>query len=56
MLRDFSPLNNDKEYILYDVDSLFVNILLKEIIDYILEEMYVDRIMKAFQNGTSEIL
>ena len=43
MLRDFLPLNNDKEYVSYDVDSLFTNIPLKETIDYILEEIYVNR-------------
>ena len=43
MLRDLPPLNNDKEYILYDVDSSFTNIPLKETIDYILEEIYVNR-------------
>ena len=47
MLQDLPPLKNDKEYISYDVDSLFTNIPLKETINYILEEIYVNRKMKS---------
>ena len=32
---------------MYDVDSLFTNIALKETIDYILEETYFNRMMKV---------
>ena len=46
MLRDLPPLNNDEEYVSYDVDSLFKNIPLKETIDDILEEIYVNGKMK----------
>ena len=46
MLRDLPPLKNNEEYISYDVDSLFTNIQLKEAIDYILEEIYVNENMK----------
>ena len=35
------PLKDDEEYISYDAESLFTNILLKETIDYILEQIYV---------------
>ena len=45
MLRDLPPLNNDEEYVLYNVDSLFTNMPLKETIDYILEEIYVNKKM-----------
>ena len=46
MLQDLPPINNDEEYVSYDVDSLFTNILLKEGTDYILEEIYVNGKMK----------
>ena len=46
MLRDLLPLNNDEEYVPYDANSLLTNISLKEIIDYILQEIYVSRKMK----------
>ena len=46
MLQDLPPLNDGEEYILYYVDSLFTNILLKQTIDYILEKIYVNRKMK----------
>ena len=46
VLRDLPPLNNDEEYVSYDVDSLFKNIPPKETIDYILEKIYVNRKMK----------
>ena len=42
----FIPLNNYEECVSYDVDSLFTNIQLKEIIDYMLEKIYVNRKMK----------
>ena len=48
MLQDLPPLNSNEEYILYDVDSLFTNIPLKETIDYILKEVCVNRKMKTF--------
>ena len=46
MLWDLFPLNNDKKYISYDVNSLFTNMPLKETIDYILDEIYENRKMK----------
>ena len=39
------PLNDDEEYVSCDVDSFLTNITLKEAIDYILEEFYVNRKM-----------
>ena len=44
-LRDLSPLNNDEEYVSYNVDCLLTNFPLKETIDYILEVIYVNRKM-----------
>ena len=35
------PLKYDEECFSYDDESLFTNILLKETIDYILEQIYV---------------
>ena len=46
MLRDLPPISNDEEYLSHNVDSLLTNIPLKETIDYILEEIYVNRKMK----------
>ena len=43
ILQDLPPLNNDEEYVSYEVDSLFTNIPLKDTIDYIVEEIYVNR-------------
>ena len=48
-MRDFPPLKNDEKYVSYNVDSLFTNIFLKETIDYLLEEIYVNRKMKVFK-------
>ena len=41
LLKDLPPLKDDEEYVSYDVESLFTNMLLKESIDYILEKIYV---------------
>ena len=46
ILRDLPPLSNDEEYFLHDVESLLTNIPLKENIDYILEEIYLNRKIK----------
>ena len=40
-LKDLPPLKDDEEYVSYDVESSFMNILLKETINYILEQIYV---------------
>ena len=45
-LRDLPPLNNDEEYVSNDVDSLLTNTQLKETIDCILEQVYVNNKMK----------
>ena len=50
MLPDLPPSNNGEEHILYVVNSVFTNILLKWTIDYILEEIYVNRYMKAIRS------
>ena len=47
MLRDLLAMNYHEEYGSNDEDSLFTNILLKETIDYILEEIYVGKKMKC---------
>ena len=36
-----SPLQLDEEFVSYDIESLFTNILKAEIIEYILDEIYV---------------
>ena len=47
LLKDFPPLKDDEEYVSYDVESLLMNIPLKEIIDYILEQIYVHNKLPA---------
>ena len=36
-----SPLQLDEEFVSYDIESLLTNILKAEIIEYILDEIYV---------------
>ena len=40
MIKAFSPLQKNEEYVSYGVDSLFMNIPLKETIDYIIHKIY----------------
>lgn len=40
ILKDQPPLNNDEEYVSYDVESLFTNIPVMDTIQYILQEIY----------------
>ena len=41
LLKDLPPLKDDEEYTSYDIEPIFTNILLKETINYILEQIYV---------------
>ena len=41
LLKQQDPLLPDKEYVSYDVESLFTNVPAYEAIDYILQEIYV---------------
>ena len=42
MIKSLPPLNENEEYVSYDVESLFTNIPLQETIEHILEEIYVN--------------
>ena len=46
ILKVLPPLQNDEEYISYDVDSLFTNIPLKKIIDCIMHKIYIENLLK----------
>ena len=41
------PLSEDEEDISYDVESLFTNITIKETIDFICDEIYNCKMLKA---------
>ena len=43
MLSSIPPLQDDGEDVSYDVESLFINILIKETINYITEPIYVHK-------------
>ena len=43
MLSSIPPLQDDEEDVSYDVQSLFINIPIKETINYITEEIYVQK-------------
>ena len=43
MSSSIPPLQDDEEDVSYDVESLFTNILIKEKISYIFEQMYVQK-------------
>ena len=46
------PLQDDEEDVSYDVESLFTNIPVKETIEFILDEIYVRKVMKPFLQKT----
>ena len=46
MIRVLPPLQKNEEYVSYDVDSLFTNILLKQTIDYIIHKIYNKKFLK----------
>ena len=43
MSSSIPPLQDDEEDVSYDVESLFTNILIKEKISYIFEQMHVQK-------------
>ena len=42
LIQEQSPLQLDKEYVSYDIESLFTNVPITEAIEYILDEIYVN--------------
>ena len=46
MIKPLPPLQKNEEDVLYDVDSLFTNIPLKETIDYIIHKIYNEKFLK----------
>ena len=45
------PLSQDEEDVSYDVESLFTNILIKDTIDFICEEIYVHKLEPICKNS-----
>lgn len=43
MLKEQPPLQEDEEYVSYDVESLFTNVPVKDTIDYIIDQVYNKR-------------
>ena len=43
MLFSIPPLQDDEEYVSYDVESLFTNIPIQETINYITEQIYIHK-------------
>ena len=43
LIKDQPPLNDDEEYVSYDVDSLFTNIPVAETIEYIIHQIYIEK-------------
>ena len=43
LIKNQPPLNDDDEYVSYDVDSLFTNIPVTETIEYIIHQIYVEK-------------
>ena len=43
MLSSIPPLQDNEEDVSYDVESLFTNFLIEEIINYITEQIYVHK-------------
>ena len=50
MIKQLPPLSQDEEYVSYDVESLFTNVPLHETIDYIIEEIYINKKLKPLCN------
>ena len=43
LIKDQPPINDDEEYVSYDVDSLFTNIPVAETIEYIIHQIYTEK-------------
>ena len=52
MIKALPPLQKNEEYVSYDVDSLFTNILLKETINYIIHKIYNEKLLKPICKKT----
>ena len=47
MTKALPPLQQNKEYVSHDVESLFTNIPLKETINYIIHKIYNQKLLKV---------
>ena len=45
-IKNLPPLPQDEECVSYDIESLFTNVPLQETIDYIIDEIYVNKKQK----------
>ena len=43
LIQNLPPLHNDEEYVSYDVESVFTNVPVKDTIEYILDQIYVEK-------------
>ena len=46
MIKGLPPLQKNEEYVLYNVESLFTKIPLKETTDYIIHKIYNEKLLK----------
>ena len=42
IIREQGPLKSNEQYVSYDVESLFINVLVYETIEYIINELYIE--------------
>ena len=50
MIKQSPSLSQDEEYVSYDIESLFTNVPLHETINYIIEEIYINKKLKPLCN------
>ena len=50
MIKQSPSLSQDEEYVSYDIESLFTNVPLHETINYIIEEIYINKKLKPMCN------
>ena len=50
MIKNQPPLRENEKYVSYDIVSLFMNIPIKETIDYIIDQIYNKKVIKQICN------
>ena len=48
MLKDLPPLKDNGEYVVFNVNSLFTNIPLKDTIEYVIHKIYDEKVCNQY--------
>ena len=55
-IKEQTPLDEDKEFVSYDVEFLLINIPVQEVIDYIIQQIYAEKKLAKSSDYYSKLI